>query len=289
MIKVWMMAARPKTLTASLVPVAVGSALAFLHQQTMDWPILFYSFFCAVCVQIGTNLINDALDFKKGTDTEKRIGPVRVAQSRLLSPSEVMKGGGVFLTLGALFGIPLVLKGGIIISFLLALSLLLAYLYTGGPFPLSYRGLGEVFVFLFFGLIGTAGAFYIQTLKLSWPAIVAGIEIGFLATLLIAVNNVRDTHTDREAGKRTISVRFGINFGKRVITLSALAPFSLNVYWISESLAAALLPWLAFPLAMLIVVKVWKTAPSKAYNDILGMSALLHLSFGLLLTFGLLL
>lgn len=287
-VKVWMMAARPKTLTAAVIPVVVGSALAYLH-QALDLMLVLCSLLCAFGIQIGTNLINDALDFQKGTDTEKRIGPIRVAQQKLLSPSDVMKGGAFSLAFGALFGVPLILKGGIAISLLLAFSLLLAYLYTGGPYPLSYRGLGELFVFLFFGLVGTAGAFYIQTLHLSVPALIAGAQIGFLATLMIAVNNVRDYYTDKEADKRTIVVRFGLNFGKSVITLCALAPFLIGFYWIGTHLWAALLPWLTLPLALAGVRKVWELPPSKAYNEILGSSALLHLTFGVCLTLGLLL
>lgn len=175
------------------------------------------------------------------------------------------------------------------ISILLALSLLLAYLYTGGPYPLSYRGLGEIFVFLFFGLIATGGVYYIQTLELTSSALIAGAQIGLLATLMIAVNNVRDYYTDREADKRTIVVRFGLNFGKSVITLCAFVPFLLSFYWLGGHMWAALLPWITLPVASLIVLRVWNTPPSKSYNEILGSSALLHLFFGLFLTVGILL
>lgn len=281
-----MMAARPKTLTAALIPVVVGTALTANHDWRVDWLLALCCFLCAVGIQIGTNLINDALDFKKGTDTDKRIGPIRVAQQGLLTPADVMKGGGLALFFGALFGLPLVIKGGIPISLLLALSLLLAYLYTGGPYPLSYRGLGELFVFIFFGLVGTAGTFYIQTLHFGWPALVAGTQIGLLATLMIAVNNVRDYYTDKEANKRTIVVRFGINFGKGVITFCALTPFLIGFYWHAQ---AALLPLITLPIALIIVRRVWILPPSKAYNEILGSSALLHLSFGLFLATGLVL
>lgn len=277
---VWLMAARPKTLTASLIPVVVGTVLAWKHQP-IDWVLALCSLFCAVALQIGTNLINDALDFKKGVDTDKRVGPVRVAQRGLLSPSQVMMGGGFSLALAVLFGIPLVVKGGMAISLFLAVSVLLAYLYTGGPYPLSYQGLGEVFVFLFFGLVATGGAYYIQTLELSREALLTGAQIGLLATLLIAVNNVRDYYQDKQANKKTIVVRFGINFGKGVIAFCAFIPFILN--------PLQFLPWITLPLAFLIVRRVWLLTPGKEYNEILGLSALLHLLFGSLLTLGFLL
>lgn len=278
---VWLMAARPKTLTAGVIPVFVGTALAFAHNSEVNLVLAICSLLCALFLQVGTNLINDALDFKKGADTDKRVGPIRVAQAQLLSPSQVMMGGGFSLALAILFGLPLVLKGGLVISCLLVISVMLAYLYTGGPLPLSYCGLGEVFVFLFFGLIATGGAYFIQTLHLSWQALLIGAQIGLLATVLIAINNVRDYYQDKQAKKKTIAVRFGINFGKGVITFCAITPFIINPF--------QLLPLVTLPLALLIVRKVWQLPPGKEYNQLLGFGALLHLLFGAFLTLGLML
>lgn len=284
---VWLQAIRPKTLTAGFIPVVVGTTLAFNENGVVNLWLSLCCLLFAISIQIGTNLINDALDFQKGVDTEKRIGPVRVAQMGLLTPSQVLSGGVAFLLIGTLFCFPLAVQGGFLSACLLALSIALAYLYTGGPYPLSYIGLGEVFVFLFFGLVGTVGSYYIQTLHFTWPAIIAGGEVGLLATLLIAVNNVRDYYTDTQANKRTIVVRYGINFGKGIISLCALAPFALNLFWISERCyASALLPWIILPLALLIVRSVWQMQPSKEYNRLLGLSALLHLAFNLLFTLG---
>lgn len=290
MFDAWLMAIRPKTLTAGFIPVIVGTTVAFNENGVAD---LFLAFCClcfALCIQIGTNLINDSLDFQKGTDTEKRLGPVRVVQGGLLTSTQVLTAGAVFLLLGGLFSLPLAAKGGLLCASLLSLSVALAYLYTGGPYPLAYIGLGEVFVFLFFGLVGTVGSYYIQTMHFSLQGIIAGVEVGLLATLLIAVNNVRDYDSDREGNKNTIVVRYGVPFGKGVITLAALSPFLIHLFWITQKCyLAAFLPWLTLPLAVLIVRKVWPLEPSREYNQLLGLSALLHLLFNLLFTAGILL
>lgn len=279
----WILAARPKTLTASFIPVLVGTALA----PQVNWLLAFCCLFFALFVQIATNLINDAIDFKKGADTKERIGPVRVVQSGMLTPASVMKGAAACLALAACLAVPLVLKGGVLIPALLCLCLLLAYMYTGGPYPLAYLGLGEVFVFIFFGVVATGGSFYIQTLEATWKAVIASVQIGLLSTLLIAVNNVRDFAADSVANKRTIVVRYGVNFGKSVITFCAFTPFFLTLFWIHHHFMAAFLPWLVLPLAISVNLKVWQLPPGPEYNQLLGMGALLHLAFGILMAIGL--
>ncbi len=288
--KVWLLAIRPKTLTAALIPVAVGVALATTQCLEINWFLALLCLMCAFSIQIGSNLINDAIDFKKGADTETRIGPTRVTQSGLLKPKEVMIAGLGSLSLAILFGIPLVIAGGSAISFLLVISVCLAYLYTAGPFSLSYLGLGEIFVFLFFGLVATAGACYIQTHTVTLSSLVAGTQIGFLATLIIAINNLRDHQNDAKANKKTIVVRWGPTAGRLVITCCAFAPFFINVYWFFQGhLAAGLLPMVTLPVAMALVRSIWQVDPHPIYNRFFGFAALLHLLFGLMLSGGLLL
>lgn len=277
------MAARPKTLTAALIPVMAGTALA----ENFHWHITLFAFLAAIFIQIGTNLINDALDFKKGADTSERLGPQRVTQSGLLSAQQVLAAGTLSFLAAWFFGMPLMIQGGWPIVFLLAISILCGYLYTGGPMPLAYHGLGELFVLMFFGLLGTVAVYYLQTGSVNIESIVAGTQIGLLATLLIAINNFRDYRGDAKANKRTLAVRFGKSFARYEIATLALLPFFLNLIWFGMGLhAAAILPWITFPLAILIVCKVWTTEPGRIYNQYLGFSALLHLVFGVLLSIG---
>jgi 1,4-dihydroxy-2-naphthoate polyprenyltransferase len=286
-IKIWMSAIRPKTLTASLVPVIVGSALAFNVQGKINFLLAFWMFLSSVFIQVGTNLINDALDFKKGADTDFRLGPKRMTQTGLISFETVLKSGFFSLFLAFLFGIPLIIHGGAILLVILLLSILLAYLYTGGPFPLAYVGLGDLFVFLFFGLISTAVAFYIQTGFWNGISLLAGSQIGLLATSLIAVNNLRDYKGDAYANKRTLAVRFGVLFSRIQITLLLTVPFLLGLVWISlGNVWAGGLPFILIPFAGKIIRSIWEIDPSREYNQLLGFCAFLQLMFASFLSIG---
>lgn len=286
--RLWFLATRPKTLTAAVVPVMVGSTLAYCQAFAIDWSLVVAALLVAILIQIGTNLVNDALDYKKGADTEERLGPARVSQMGLLKANHVLFGGFVSFGLSVLAAIPLIVAGGVPISVILAISILMGYLYTGGPYPLAYVGLGDLFVLLFFGLVGTAGMFYVLTGYVDVSCVVAGVQVGLLATMMIAINNLRDYDEDCISGKRTMAVRFGKLFVRFEIAAVALIPFAMNGFWfIQGNLYAALLPWLALPLAILLVREVWKVEPSSRYNQFLGMGALLHLFFGTLFSIGL--
>lgn len=288
--KAWLLASRPKTLTASIIPVIAGTALANAVMLDMNWTIAFFALLCAMLIHVATNLINDALDFKKGADTKTRIGPTRVTQSGLLPMTHVYWAGIGCLGLAFLFGIPLMIKGGFPITLLLIVSIACAYLYTGGPYPLAYHGLGDLFVLLFFGLGAVVGVYYLQTKFVDDRSILAGLQIGMLATVLIAINNLRDREGDVKANKRTLAVRFGVNFMRYEITLFAFVPFLLNMMWLKFGyLFAGMLPWLALPLAIKVVTGVWKLEPGVLYNRFFAQAALLHLLFGLLLSLGFLL
>lgn len=281
----WLVAMRPKTLTASFVPVLVGTALAYSIQGYVDITLALWALLSAICIQIGTNLINDALDFKKGADSPSRLGPKRLIQQGIALPSQVLGAGLTFLAFALLAGIPLVMKAGWPLLIILLISVALAYLYTGGPYPLAYRGLGDLFVFLFFGLVSTAAIFYVQTGYLGPMALLAGAQVGLLATVLIAINNLRDIEGDAAASKRTLAVRFGMLFGRIEITLLLFAPFALGYLWNGFGYdMPSWLPIATLPLAGKIARSVWSTPPSAKYNDFLAQSALLQILFAFTLS-----
>lgn len=289
----WVRAARPKTLTAAFVPIFVGTVLALPYGAEVSWLIAVCALFSAICIQIATNIINDAIDFQKGVDTEARIGPIRPTQLAMISgqltPLQVLLGGFCFLLLAFCTAVPLMAKGGSALIALVVISLCCAYFYTGGPYPLSRTGLGDLFVILFFGLAATIAPFYLQMGTLSLAPVVAGMQIGLLATILIAINNLRDVEGDARAGRRTFPVRFGVLAGKIEVTFCVLIPFTLNMFWwLVHMPAAAILPLLALPMAWLILHHIWRTSPGREYNKFLGFAALLHLSFGVLLGIGIL-
>lgn len=287
-IKSWVLAIRPKTLTAAIVPIAVGTALPVLHGKAplpwVSWFALLASFF----IQIGTNFVNDAKDFEKGADTEKRIGPQRVTQSGLFTSRQVMWAAGLVFLLSILCGLPLVFRGGFPIFLIGLLSVTMGYAYTAGPFPLAYRGLGDLFVIVFFGLIAVSGLYYLQVLEFSWDAIWAGLQVGFHSTVLIAINNYRDMVGDSEVGKRTLAVRFGQKFAKVEIVSLSVLPYIMNLYWFfQQKMGPVILPILAMPLTLHVILGVWKSEPGPVLNQFLAKASLQHLLFGGLFALGL--
>jgi 1,4-dihydroxy-2-naphthoate polyprenyltransferase len=254
----------------------------------VHWAYSGLALVAAICIQVATNLMNDAIDFAKGADTQERLGPQRVTQTGLLSHRVVMCGGIIFLILAVVAGWPLVVRGGVAILYIGLPSLFLAYAYTGGPYPLAYRGLGDVFVFIFFGLIAVAGVFYLHTLEWGVAAFVAGAQVGLLSTVLIAINNMRDVDQDKLVSKKTLAVRFGIDFVRYEILGLIGFSFLLNVYWwLMGKPLAAILPLLMVPLAWHLAQRVRFIEPSAQMNHLLAKSAALHLGFGVLLSVGL--
>lgn len=231
-LQVWTMAIRPKTLPAAVAPVIAGTAVA-IHEGGAHWPSAIFAMVTALLLQIAANLANDALDFRRGADTAERLGPVRTTSSGLVSAEAVLKATALVLGLAVLTGLPLVLRGGWPILLLGLAAIACAVAYTGGPFPLAYLGLGEVFVLLFFGLAAVAGTAWIQTGELTGLAIATSIPIGALAVAILVVNNLRDIHTDRQAGKRTVAVRLGERGTRRefavMLIIAGAAPV---VFWI---------------------------------------------------------
>lgn len=281
----WILAARPKTLTTAFVPIAAATALTQFNGYEVKWWISGLCLFAALCIQIATNFINDALDFDKGADTSERIGPQRVVQSGRLGRRYVLLASGALLFLALVSGIPLVMVGGWPILAVGLVSLFMAYSYTGGPFPLAYIGLGDLFVILFFGLIAVGGVYYIQTGEYGLSAFILGVQIGFLSTILIAINNLRDVRQDVKASKKTLPVRFGLGFARLEILLLSLLPFLSLIYWYRVSYSFLVFwPLLLLPLALRIVRQVYIFEPSPLYNKFLEQAALLHGGFGLILS-----
>lgn len=290
-LKVWWIAIRPKTLSASVMPVLVGTALAevALGKENLSYSVFFLSLLVALFIQIGTNLINDALDFKKGADTKERIGPVRVTQRGLLSFKGVLSAGSFCLFLSFCFGIPLVARGGWLILVLGLSSLIFAYLYTGGPYSLAYLGLGEIFVFLFFGLGAVGGSYYLQTLSFNPFVLIAGTQMGLLCAVILAINNLRDREEDKKAGKKTLAVRLGVSAARFKIAAFLFLAFLPSFFWgWQEKKMMAFLPLLALPFAFFLALQIYTKPPSAFYNILLAQSSLLYVLFGVLLSVALL-
>ena len=284
--RAWLTAARLKTLSAAIVPVLMGSALAAHEPAAITWWVFWCALIGAVLIQIATNFINDAIDFRKGADTEARLGPMRVTQAGLLTPREVMVGAWICLAGAALCGVPLIARGGWPMLVIGLASIALAYAYTGGPFPLAYHGLGEVFVLLFFGFVAVGGTFYAHSLQLTPAALLAGFAAGSLATVLIVINNLRDVDGDRRSGKRTTVVRFGETFARAEIVFFSLAPF-VAVAWIAwlQDRWWLLVTLMAVPLALLVLACVARGRGAEL-NRCLGKAGALQWAFGILFVAG---
>jgi 1,4-dihydroxy-2-naphthoate octaprenyltransferase len=282
-----LLAARPRTLSAAFVPVLAGTALVAAEGHAVLWWRSALALVGAGAIQIGTNLFNDLLDFHRGADTRHRVGPVRATQSGLLSPGQVRAAALACFAVALAAGVPLVIAGGIPILVLGLLSLLFGYGYTGGPYPLAYNGLGEVFVLLFFGLGAVGGTYYLHAAGLTPPVALAGVQVGLLACALLSVNNLRDVAEDARADKRTLAVLLGPGFGRAEVAGFALGPFVLGLVWLEREPLAALLPLLALPLAIAAVRVVMREAPGPRYNAALHRAAALQVAFGALLALGL--
>lgn len=287
-LKSWILAARPKTLSASLVPIIATVGLVRGLGYAIEWWIVISALLSSFCIQIGTNLVNDAMDFKKGADTEKRVGPARVTQQGIFTFKQVMIMASVFFVLAAALGVPLVIHGGWPILVIGIFSILMGYAYTSGPIPLAYYGLGDLFVILFFGLVAVGGLFYLLTGVYTLPAFIVGLQIGFLSTVLIAINNLRDVHTDKLVNKKTMAVRLGVGGGRMWVALMIFAPYFGGYYWLSiERWWTYIIPLLAFPLGLLIAKRIFRTEPGPEYNRYLALSSLYSLIFSILLAVGL--
>ncbi len=279
----WFLACRPKTLSVSLSPVLVGTAVAWHDNATLLWLPLLAAALGAAFIQIGTNLFNDVGDFLRGTDTPGRLGPKRATAEGWLTPGRVKAGAWFSFALAFLCGIYLVWHGGWPIVAIGLASLAAGWAYTGGPKPIAYGPLGEVFVFVFFGLVAVGGSYYLQTLTLTPMALIAGALVGIHAAAVITVNNYRDLDGDAKNGKNTLAVRLGRPAIRRLYTAQMLAPYALLPLLCSLGWLAAL-PLLSLLLALKLVRRFHREAPGQVFNSILAATAGLQLAFAILLS-----
>jgi 1,4-dihydroxy-2-naphthoate octaprenyltransferase len=283
-LQAWVAAARPATLTAAVSPVVVGSATATAAGSFLPLAALA-ALTVAVFIQIGTNLANDAYDFLHGADTASRAGPPRATSAGWLSARQVLTGAYLCFAVAAFAGLYLVALRGWPMLVIGGVAILSGLAYTAGPAPLAYRGLGEVFVFLFFGVVAVVGTDYAQTGVLGGRALAASIPVGLLCTAILVVNNLRDIDTDRAAGKRTVAVRIG-RLGTRIEYAICLIAAFVSPAWMQ---AVGLLgpwfwlPWLTFPIGVGLMVAVWRHDDGAALNRALAGTARLHLLFSVLL------
>jgi 1,4-dihydroxy-2-naphthoate octaprenyltransferase len=284
------MAARPATLPASIVPVVVGTAAGFHDGSFMLLPFLG-ALLAAVLIQIGTNLANDLFDFEKGADTSQRLGPPRVTHSGLASPRQVRLAMSLSFAAATSIGLYLITIGGWPILAIGVFSIAAGIAYTGGPWPLGYHGLGDLFVFVFFGLVAVIGSAYLQSGDFSLTALAAALPVGCTVTAILVVNNLRDIETDRRAGKGTLAVRIGAPLTRIQYTLLMVVPYVLvtGFVWRGTFPWSCWLPWLTLPLALFLVRTVLRGAEGHNLNTVLKGTAQLHLFFGILLAGGLLL
>jgi 1,4-dihydroxy-2-naphthoate octaprenyltransferase len=285
----WILASRPRTLPAAIVPVMVGSALAIYHG--IFFPIYsIIALLCSVLIQIGTNFTNDLHDHLKGSDTNERKGPLRVLASGLISVKEMELGIFLVFLTAFLLGLYLVYSVGIMILWIGVLSILAGLAYTAGPFPLAYNGLGDIFVFIFFGIVGTVGTYYLHTQHFTLLAFLISLPVGALITNILIVNNYRDIEEDKTAGKKTLAVLLGREFSRYeyvfFILVSFFIPFLLHFkydfsFWV-------FLPYLTLPLAISLVKMIYELS-GPALNKTLELSAKFSALFGFLLSIGIVL
>lgn len=281
--KAFVLAARPKTLPAAVVPVWAGCALAWKLTGKFDPLLAACTLLGAVAIQIATNFFNDAIDARKGADTARRLGPTRVTASGMLAPRTVMRLASVFLGIAALCGVVLFQARGWPIALIGIPSMFLAYGYTGGPFPLAYRGMGELFVIAFFGVIAVAGTVFVQTG--GWPreSLLLGVQIGLLSAVLISINNMRDREEDATTGKNTLAVRFGPRFAVVLIWLEVKTAIFSGLAWIPlghPALAVAGAP--VFLIGLRIIWGVMTNPPGPAFNRSLALAGIQLVLFALL-------
>lgn len=284
-LKYWLLAARPKTLPAAFVPVIVGSALAIIDNSFKPTATII-ALLCSLLLQIGANFSNDLFDHLKGADKKDRVGPLRVLSSGLLSIAEMKLGLLFVYALCFFLGLYLVYIAGWIILIVGILSILMSLAYTAGPFPLAYNGLGDAFVFIFFGLIGTIGTYYVQTLQISTLSVLCAIPVGALITNILVVNNYRDIEEDKIVNKKTLAVIFGKTFSKfeYVFLLAISFVVLIPIYFLTKNIFV-FLPVIILPLSIFLI-KMLFTYSGKDLNKTLALSAFFAALYGILLSIG---
>jgi 1,4-dihydroxy-2-naphthoate octaprenyltransferase len=286
---IWFDAARPRTLPAAVAPVLVGSALAWRdHSLDLAAGALCLGF--ALLIQIGTNFANDYYDFIKGADTAARVGPRRAVAAGLIAPTTMRRAMWAIFAVAFLCGLGLISWGGPWLLVVGVASIVCGIAYTGGPWPLGYHGLGDLFVFLFFGLVAVGATYFVQVGRVSIFALIAGVPIGLLAANILVVNNYRDVETDAVAGKRTLAVRFGRRAARIQHAVSLLIALAIPVWMAARDQNPwTLLPLLAAPLAWMQVTRLRNSTTPAELISLLGDTGKLLAAYSVLLSIGLIL
>lgn len=283
----WILAARPKTLWASVAPVAMGTAMAY-RDGHFDPLVLALTLGGALLIQVGTNYCNDYADFAKGTDTGERQGPLRATQAGLVTPAAMKRATVMVFALAALVALALMARGGWPVAVIGVLSIASGILYTAGPKPLGYVGLGDLFTLVFFGPVAVAGTYYLQALSVPARTVVAGMGPGLLSVAILTVNNLRDREGDARTGKRTLAVRFGANFARWEYTVCIVAAGLVPIYLVgrygapANSAVAAMIILAAVP----ALRAVWGRSEAASLNRVLAFTALLLLAYALMFSIG---
>lgn len=283
--QLWLSASRPKTLAAALVPVCTGASIAWMSGLfRTDSTIV--ALFCAVVIQIGTNFANDYFDFMKGADTDDRLGFERATASGLISPKAMRNAMIAAMLIAFIAGLYLVWIGGWVVLAIGLLSLLFGVLYTGGPYPLGYNGLGDIFVFIFFGMVAVMGTYYVNALEWSVLSLWAAIPVGALCVNILVVNNLRDVKQDRVANKRTLGVIFGETALKAEYTSMLLLSYGslIGMHIFTDVSYLIYLPVLSLFSALKLNRTIWTNTNKRLLNDTLGETAGFMMLFGLLLS-----
>ncbi|MFC1997113.1 1,4-dihydroxy-2-naphthoate polyprenyltransferase [Chloroflexota bacterium] len=285
--KIWFLAIRPKTLPAAAAPVIVGASLAFV-EGGFRFDLALVCLLVALLLQIGSNLANDVFDFEKGADLGERYGPTRVTQAGMMTPGEVKYGMIVIFGLSAILGMYLILVGGWPILILGVAAILSAIAYTGGPFPFGYHGLGDLFVFIFFGLAAVAGTYYVQLLTISLPVWGMAIAMGLLTVAILVVNNLRDIESDRQVNKRTLAVRFGKQFARMEYIICVIGAYIIPVaLWGAEKLPLlSLLIFFTIPISLRLIQNIINDS-DRELNKTLAGTGQLELIYALCFSIGL--
>ncbi|HEV8051116.1 MAG TPA: 1,4-dihydroxy-2-naphthoate octaprenyltransferase [Parachlamydiaceae bacterium] len=286
-IQAWATAARLRTLPIPTIQVLTGTCLAYSVTGTVDWLMLLFTWLVSIFITMATNLLNDVIDFEKAVDHKKPVGYLKVISAGLIPKEHVRMAGYACLALVVLFAIPLALNSGWMLFGIILISVVCSYAYTGGPYPISYLGLSELFILFFYGFVCVGASYYIQTGSVTEPSLLCALQMGLLAILPNALNNFRDMHEDAENNKLTLAVRFGKTFARWEIAILTFLPYFLGIAWLFFGYVnAALFPLLSIPMAFVFVRGIWTTDPGPSFNRFFGLSVLVHFLFGLLLVIG---
>jgi 1,4-dihydroxy-2-naphthoate octaprenyltransferase len=281
-LKYWLLATRPKTLPASIIPVLVGSAIA-ARDGYFDWFYLSIIIVCALLIQIITNFFNEYYDYLKGADTDDRLGPRRAVASGLISPKSMKIASIALLMITFALGMILVAQAGWLILAIGIFSLFFSWSYTGGPMPLAYKGLGDIFVLIFFGIIAVNGTYFVYSGNFSEVAFIAGFAPGIFSMNILSVNNIRDIETDVKVGKITMAVRLGERISKLIFVILNIGAFVVSLLlYLKLGQAILLFPLAAFPLSIIIIKNLY-TKKGKELNSVLAQTGLLLMIHGILM------